>query len=165
MMTALYCILAFIAGAVMVGRHDGKIVNNLRNTVKSLHAQLEEVSQRSIQTIEEAERVSNEANAYRERVSLYYFEEYKKQRIEYSLALAVSLGVHNMAKNGTSKDEALRIIANDVYLNEKQLLCEGNQPLYDSLDDSKVFAEALRLSECMWRTGEVKYQAAPMTIQ
>ena len=28
-----------------------------------------------------------------------------------------------------------------------------------------VFAEALRLSDCMWRTGEVKYQAAPMTIQ
>ena len=155
----------FIAGAIFANWQNQKAITRLRTINATANKELDRAIQQVASIAAAAEKVEHDANAWRDKVSVYYFEEYKKQRIEYSLALAVSLGVHNMAKNGTPKEEALRVISTDVYLTEKQTLCENNAALYASIEDSKVFTDALRMSETMWRTGEVQYHATPMTIQ
>jgi hypothetical protein len=155
----------FIAGAIFANWQNQKVIARLRTINATANKELDKAIQQVATIAAAAEKVEQDANIWRDKVSLYYFEEYKKQRIEYSLALAVSLGVHNMAKNGTPKEEALRVISTDIYLTEKQTLCENNAALYASIEDSKVFTDALRMSETMWRTGEVQYHATPMTIQ
>lgn len=155
----------FLAGAIFANWQNQKTITRMRAINATANKELDKAIQQIATIAAAAEKVEQDANIWRDKVSVYYFEEYKKQRIEYSLALAVSLGVHNMAKNGTPKEEALRVISTDIYLTEKQTLCENNAALYASIEDSKVFTDALRMSETMWRTGEVQYHATPMTIQ
>lgn len=155
----------FLAGAIFANWQNQKTITRMRAINATANKELDKAIQQIATIAAAAEKVEQDANIWRDKVSVYYFEEYKKQRIEYSLALAVSLGVHNMAKNGTPKEEALRVISTDIYLTEKQTLCENNAALYASIEDSKVFTDALRMSETMWRTGEVQYHSTPLTIQ
>ena len=106
----------FIAGAIFANWQNQKAITRLRTINATANKELDRAIQQVASIAAAAEKVEHDANAWRDKVSVYYFEEYKKQRIEYSLALAVSLGVHNMSKNGTPKEEALRVISTDVYL-------------------------------------------------